>query len=117
MGKPNITALVKQIQRLDDHFIHLSQQRVGEWRDPSVENKIVWSKKTIEEVKKGFLPGGIQTQFNVFVSFFEFSIKCLLTKMKQHNHPGVCSQIKTALTSLQAASVCLDLSSIRGVMI
>lgn len=35
----------------------------------------------------------------------------------QHNHPGVLAQIKTTLTSLRATSVCMNLSSIRGVMI
>jgi len=40
-----------------------------------------------------------------------------LLKTTQHDHPSVRSKIKITLTSLQAASVRLDLSSIRGVMI
>jgi hypothetical protein len=71
VGVPNLTELVKELQRQDVRFIHLRQQRLSEWRDGTVKNKIVWSEKTIEEVKKGFLPGGIQTRFNIFVSPFK----------------------------------------------
>lgn len=68
VGKPNHTELIKGFQQQDSRFIHLSHRRIGEWRDSSVKDKIVWSKKTLDEVKKGFLPGGIQTRFDVFVS-------------------------------------------------
>ena len=71
VGKPNITSLLRQLRWRDARFIHLSQQRLGEWRDRSVKDQIVWSEKTLEEVKKGFLPGGIQTRFNIFVSPFK----------------------------------------------
>jgi len=67
-GKPNLTELLRQLQQRDARFIRLSQQRLGEWRDKSVTDRIVWSKKTLEKVQKGFLPGGIQTHFNIFVS-------------------------------------------------
>ena len=70
VGKPNHTELIKRLQQQDSCFTHLSHRRIGEWRDPSVKDKIVWSKKTLDEVKKGFLPGGIQTRFDVFVSIF-----------------------------------------------
>jgi hypothetical protein len=68
VGKPNHSALIKQLQQQDPRFNHLSHRRIGEWRDPSVKDKIVWSKKTLDEVRAGFLPGGIQTRFDVFVS-------------------------------------------------
>lgn len=69
-GKPNHSALVKHLQQQDPRFIHLSHRRIGEWRDPAFKDRIVWSQKTLDEVKKGFLPGGIQTRFDVFVSNF-----------------------------------------------
>lgn len=70
MGKPNLTELIKQLQQRDARFNHLTHQRTSEWRDPPVKDKIVWSEKTLNEVRKGFLPGGIQTRFNIFVSVF-----------------------------------------------
>ena len=70
VGVPNNSELVEKLQGQDDRFRLLSHRRIGEWRDPSVKERIVWSKKTLDEVKKGFLPGGIQTHFNVFVSAF-----------------------------------------------
>jgi len=77
VGKPNLTELLRQLQRKDKRFIHLGQQCLSEWRDHSVPDKIVWSKKTLEEVKKGFLPGGIQTRYNIFVSLFKLqNITC-----------------------------------------
>ena len=57
---------------MDERFIHFKPQRFSDWRDRSVKGKIVWSEKTLEEVKQGFLPGGIQTRFNLFVSIFKF---------------------------------------------
>ena len=80
-GKPNHSALVKQLQQLDPRFQSLSHRRIGEWRDMSVTDRIVWSKKTLDEVKKGFLPGGIQTRFNVFVSSFS-QIQYQLLKLR-----------------------------------
>jgi hypothetical protein len=68
VGKPNHSQLLKELQQQDARFQFLSHRRIGEWRDQSIKNKIVWSKKTLDEVRKGFLPGGIQTRFNVFVS-------------------------------------------------
>jgi hypothetical protein len=68
VGKPNHSELVKRLTQQDPRFTHLSHRRIGEWRDLSVKDKIVWSKKTLDEVKKGFLPSGLQTRFDVFVS-------------------------------------------------
>ena len=68
VGRPNHSELIKRLQQQDSRFTHLSHRRIGEWRDPLVKDRIVWSKKTLDEVKKGFLPGGIQTRFDVFVS-------------------------------------------------
>jgi len=36
----------------------------------NIKDRIVWSEKTLNEVKKGFLPGGMQTQFDIYVSTF-----------------------------------------------
>lgn len=68
MGKPNLSKLVAGLQQQDPRFMHLSHQRVSEWRDRSVKDKIEWTAETLAIVKKGFLPGGHQTQYNVFVS-------------------------------------------------
>ena len=77
VGKPNHSELIKRLQQQDSHFTHLSHQHIGEWRDPLVKDKIVWSKKTLDEVKKGFLPGGIQTRLDIFVStFWQSDIGC-----------------------------------------
>ena len=70
LGKPNHSELVRTLQRLDSRFELLTHRRIGEWRDMSVEDKIVWSQSTLNEVKKGFLPGGIQTRFDIFVCIF-----------------------------------------------
>jgi hypothetical protein len=72
VGKPNHSALIRYLQQLDGRFQFLSHRRIGEWRDMSVKDKIVWSQQTLDEVKKGFLPGGIQTRFDVFVSILYF---------------------------------------------
>jgi len=71
VGKPNISELLRQLRRKDGCFIHLRQQRLSEWRDQSDKEKIKWSKKTLDEVQKGFLPGGIETRFNIFVSLLK----------------------------------------------
>ena len=70
IGKPNLTEVIKTLQSWDTRFRLLSHQHLSEWRDKTRNDKIVWSEKTLLEVQKGFLPGGDQTRFNVFVSFF-----------------------------------------------
>lgn len=81
-GKPNLTELLRQLQQRDGRFTHLKQQRLSEWRDQSVSDRIVWSKKTLAKVKKGFLPGGIETRFNIFVSQFKPLSTHYLLKVK-----------------------------------
>ena len=68
VGKPNLSALVRQLRERDKTFEWLSHQRLSEWRDPLFPDEIRWSEKTLNEVRKEFLPGGIQTRFNIFVS-------------------------------------------------
>lgn len=70
VGKPNLTRLVTQLQQHDSRFTYLSHQRISEWRDKSVKDRIEWTAETIAAVKKEFLPGGHQTRYNVFVSIF-----------------------------------------------
>jgi hypothetical protein len=41
---------------------------------------MVWSKKTLADVQKEFLPGGNQTRFNVFVSVLAQLVGILLRK-------------------------------------
>ena len=69
IGKPNLSAVIRDLQDLDEQFKFLTHQRLSDWRDKSQQDKIIWSKETLAEVEKGFLPGGNQTRFNVFVSF------------------------------------------------
>lgn len=71
IGKPNLSKLVDQLRQQDQRFNYLSHRRIGEWRDKSVKDQIVWSEETIAAVKKEFLPGGHQTRYNVFVSIFK----------------------------------------------
>jgi len=73
IGKPNLTKLIADLRQRDPRFNHLSHQWISEWRDKSVVGQIEWSKETIATVKKEFLPGGHQTHYNVFVSFFSDS--------------------------------------------
>ena len=73
IGNPNLSKLVAVLQQRDPHFKHLFHQWISEWRDKSVVDKIVWSKKTENAVKKEFFPGGHQTHYNVFVSIFSNS--------------------------------------------
>ena len=68
IGKPNLSKLVEQLQQQDSWFKYLTHQRISEWRDKSVTNRIEWSEETIAAVKKEFLPGGHTTHYNVFVS-------------------------------------------------
>jgi hypothetical protein len=69
IGRPNLNELIRTLQRRDDRFKYLTHQRISDWRDKTQKDKLVWSEKTLEDVQKGFLPGGNQTSFNVFVSF------------------------------------------------
>jgi hypothetical protein len=54
-GKPNLSKLVVTLEQRDPRFGLLSHRQVGEWRDKTVVDQIVWSEKTIAEVKKEFL--------------------------------------------------------------
>ena len=68
IGKPNLTQIIQTLQDWDPRFKHLTHQRLSDWRDKTQKNKFVWSEKTLQDVKRGFLPGGDQTRYNVFVS-------------------------------------------------
>ena len=72
VGKPNLSKLADQLRQYDPRFNYLSHQRISEWRDKSIKDHLEWTPQTMEAVKKGFLPGGHQTRFNVFVSMIEF---------------------------------------------
>ena len=69
IGKPNLSEIIWILQSQDNHFELLSHQCISDWRDKTQSNKIVWSKETLQDVEKGFLPGGNQTCYNVFVSY------------------------------------------------
>ena len=69
VGKPNLSDIVRTLQDRDRRFEHFKHQRLSDWRDKSRPDKIVWSKKTLQDVEKGFLPGGDITRYDVFVSF------------------------------------------------
>lgn len=69
IGKPNLSEIIWILQSQDKCFEHLSHQRLSDWQDKTQKNKIVWSKETLLDVEKGFLPGGNQTRYNIFVSF------------------------------------------------
>ena len=69
IGKPNLSEIVWTLQSQDKRFQHLTHQQLSDWRDKTQKDKFVWSEKTLLDVQKGFLPGGDQTCFNVFVSF------------------------------------------------
>ena len=68
IGKPNINEMIRTLKSRDSRFKYLTHQRISDWCDKTQNNKIVWSEKTLADVQKGFLPGGDQTHFNVFVS-------------------------------------------------
>ena len=69
IGKPNLSNIVWTLQDQDRRFRYLTHQQISDWQDKTQKDKIVWSKKTLQDVQKGFLPGGDQTRYNVFVSF------------------------------------------------
>jgi len=69
VGKPNLSEIIQTLQSRDQQFQHLTHQQLSDWRDKTWKDKIVWSKQTLHDVQKGFLPGGNQTRYNVFVSF------------------------------------------------
>jgi hypothetical protein len=69
VGKPNLSEIIRTLQDRDPRFIYLTHQRLSDWRDKAQKDKIVWSEQTLQDVQKGFLPGGNQTRHNVFVSF------------------------------------------------
>ena len=73
IGKPNLREIVKTLQDRDDRFHLLDHQRLSDWRDKTQKEKIVWSEKTLHQVQKGFLPGGNQTRYSVFVSCFNLT--------------------------------------------
>lgn len=68
VGKPNLSEIIRTLQRRDKRFQYLTHQRLSDWRDKDRKDKVVWSKETLHDVEKGFLPGGEQTRYNVFVS-------------------------------------------------
>ena len=67
--KTSLNDMVKTLQQRDERFSHFTHQRISDYRDKSQTHRVVWSKQTLQEVQKGFLPGGEQTRHNVFVSF------------------------------------------------
>ena len=69
VGKPNLSEIVWTLQSWDKRFMHFTHQWLSDWRDKGQKDKIVWSEETLLDVKKGFLPGGDQACFNIFVSF------------------------------------------------
>ena len=69
IGRPNLSDIIRTLQSRDNRFEHLTHQRLSDWRDKTRKDKIVWSAETLRHVQKGFLPGGDQTRYNVFVSF------------------------------------------------
>ena len=77
VGRPSLSAIVQDLQGRDKRFNFLSHQRLSDWRDKTHQDKIIWSEKTLSEVKKEFLPGGNQTHFDVFVSIYSLSIRRL----------------------------------------
>lgn len=68
-GKQTLRDIVKTLQDRDARYMHFRYQRLSDWRDKNRNDRLVWSEATLLEVQKGFLPGGEQTRFNVFVSF------------------------------------------------
>ena len=69
LGGINLSEIIQTLWDQDPWFEYLSHQQLSGWWDKAQSTKIVWSEKTLEHVKKGFLPGGDQTCHNVFVSF------------------------------------------------
>ena len=69
IGRPNLSEIIQILWSRDNRFELLFHQRLSDWRDKTQSNKIVWSKETLQDVEKGFLPGGNQTRYNVFVSY------------------------------------------------
>jgi len=70
IGKPNLSEIIRILRSRDKRFEYLSHQRISDWRDKTQKDKIVWSKETLQDVHKGFLPGGNQTCYNVLVSLY-----------------------------------------------
>ena len=68
-GYSTMEEIVDELQKRDERFKYFRHQRLSDWRDKTWKDKIVWSEKTLQAVCKGFLPGGDQTRYNVFVSF------------------------------------------------
>jgi hypothetical protein len=75
VGKPNLSEIIRVLQDRDKWFQFLTHQRLSDWRDKSRKDKIIWSEQTLLDVQKGFLPGGEQTQHNVFVSSHIYFLK------------------------------------------
>jgi len=91
IGKPNLSKIIKTLQDRDPRFSHLTHQRLSDWRDKTQKDKIVWSEQTLQDVQKGFLPGGDQTHYNVFVSFI----------------PSVCKPITNSINRTNILICCL----------
>lgn len=67
--KPNLSEIVRTLKSRDKRFGHLSHQRLSDWRDKTQPDRFVFLEKVLSNAQKGFLPGGDQTRFNIFVSF------------------------------------------------
>ena len=92
VGKPNLTRMVQILRDRDPRFTHLTHQRISDWRDKTQTDKIIWSEKTLREVEKGFLPGGDQTRYNVFVSFLSIVFRPITNDINRTN-TLICSLI------------------------
>jgi hypothetical protein len=67
-GKPNLSEVIWILRARDAWFTFLTHQQLSDWQDKTQPDKIVWSEETLWDVQKGYLPGGHQTHYNVFVS-------------------------------------------------
>ena len=92
--KPNLSKIVQTLQDRDLRFGHLTHQRLSDWRDKTQKDKIVWSEQILQDVQKGFLPGGFQTRYNVFVSFLYLLCKPITDYINRTNIPICCLRSK-----------------------
>jgi len=90
IGKPNLSEIVRTLQGRDNRFQYLTHQRLSDWQDKTYKDKIVWSEETLRDVQQGFLPGGKQTRYNVFVSFL-YTRHTTMTNTRNRRVTLICS--------------------------
>ncbi|KAL7277451.1 hypothetical protein ACG7TL_008372 [Trametes sanguinea] len=87
-------------QKSETLFGRLREQRLSDWRDRTVTDRLVWKPEVLKAVEKGYRQGGHATRKGIL-----------------DDYPDVVKEIVAELQRLRDTSVALDTTTIRAVMV